>query len=201
MLLFERRAWNRGYQCIAGIDEAGRGPLAGPVVAAACVLPDTFSIEVRDSKQLLPSKRFELFQKLIASCDYGIGIVEAQIIDEINILQATFEAMILAINNLSKKPDYILVDGPYLPKKSIIAGEPIIRGDEQSASIAAASILAKVTRDKIMDEWHDQWPQFGFHENKGYPTPKHLAALSVHGPTSIHRKTFAPVRSRLCQEV
>lgn len=186
-----------GYTLIAGVDEAGRGPLAGPVVAAACILPEGLFIEgINDSKELLPEVRAEIYQKLINHPDilYGVGIVEAIIIDQINILRATFEAMVAAVAKLPKKPDYVLVDGPMTPFVKI-PSHGIIKGDSKALSIAAASIIAKETRDQIMVQHDATWPQYGFKGHKGYATPQHYAAIHAHGPCPIHRMTFEP----LCQ--
>ena len=198
---FETQATERGFQRIAGIDEAGRGPLAGPVVAAACILPVHAEIEgVDDSKKLTPQQRDQLFQAIttLSGIDYGIGIIEACIIDEINILQATFQAMLVAIAGLSKPPDYLLIDGNQT-LKTPIAQEAIVKGDGKSQSIAAASILAKVTRDRLMKEkWHPAFPQYGFDTHVGYGTKKHLQAIEKYGPCPIHRRSFDPIKS-LCQ--
>jgi ribonuclease HII len=190
--VFEEKARQRGGQVIAGVDEAGRGPLAGPVVAAACILPEGTVIEgIDDSKKLLPLKRYQLYEKILnlPGVVFGVGVVDSIRIDQVNILKATFEAMIIAIASLSKKPDYLLVDGSQLPPLDISA-EAIIGGDGLCQSIAAASILAKVRRDRMMLEFHEKWPQYGFHKHKGYGTKEHLAALSIYGPSPIHRRSF-----------
>ncbi len=197
MMLWETKAKMRGFNCVAGVDEAGRGPLAGPVVAAACILPEGTLIEgVNDSKKLLPSERFKIFQQILAlaEVDYGIGIVDALIIDQVNILQATFQAMIAAISRLSQKPDYILVDGNKMPSTHI-PGEAIVKGDSLSQSIAAASIIAKETRDQLMKVYHEEWPEYGFKSHKGYGTQEHLLAIQKHGPCAIHRMSFEPLKS------
>jgi ribonuclease HII len=199
LMVWENDARVRGFKQIAGVDEAGRGPLAGPVVAAACILPEgTFIEEIDDSKKLLPSIRFEIFQKLIALCDYGIGIVDAQIIDQINILQATFQAMLIAISRLNGQPDYLLVDGNKMPMTSI-PGRAVVKGDSLSQSIAAASIIAKETRDQLMCAFDEKWPQYNFSSHKGYGTEEHLLAIQKYGPCPIHRMTFAPLKKRKCQ--
>ncbi len=185
--------------CIAGVDEAGRGPLAGPVVAAACILPPSFLLEdLNDSKQLSAAKREDLYQALTKDSEvvYGIGIVEADEIDRINILQATFLAMQQAISALSVSPDYLLIDGNQLPKLSIPA-IALIEGDARSISIAAASILAKVTRDRILDQFDQEFPLYGFKKHKGYATLEHRQAIERHGPCRIHRKSFEPIKSLL----
>jgi len=197
MVAKEKEARLLGYQRIAGVDEAGRGPLAGPVVAAACVLPEGVLIEgIDDSKKLLPSERFRIFQEIISlsGVDYGIGVVDALIIDQINILQATFQAMLIAISKLAQRPDYLLIDGNRKPSTPIPA-EALVKGDARSQSIAAASILAKVTRDELMLPFDAQWPQYGFANHKGYPTEEHLNAIAQHGPCPIHRMSFAPLKS------
>ncbi|MFI5334734.1 MAG: ribonuclease HII [Chlamydiales bacterium] len=192
LLLYEKEVRGRGHTLIAGVDEAGRGPLAGPVVAAACILPhDYFLAGVDDSKKLSTKQRFSLFHEITSDPEitYGVGIIDAQIIDEINILKATLEAMLLAVARLATKPDYILVDGPHLPPFSIPA-QGIIGGDALSLSIAVASIIAKETRDQMMLHYHTLFPQYGFERHKGYCTEEHVAALKEHGPCSLHRKTF-----------
>lgn len=199
MMLWETKAWSNGFRRIAGVDEAGRGPLAGPVVAAACILPEGVVIEgLDDSKKLAPSKRFEIFQKIISlsEVDYGIGIIDALIIDQINILQATFQAMIVAISALKQKPDYLLIDGNKMPVIDI-PGKAIIKGDSLSQSIAAASVIAKETRDQLMNLYHEKWPQYGFKQHKGYGTQAHLLAIENHGPCQIHRMSFQPLKSNM----
>ncbi len=198
---FERAAARSGAKIIAGVDEAGRGPLAGPVVAAAVILPDGFKLRgLNDSKQLTAERRDEFFQVLTGDprVVFGVGIVEADWIDRINILQATHRAMAEALRRLPVQPDHVLVDG--LPVKSFtIPQTAIVKGDARSFSIAAASVIAKVTRDRLMLALHVQYPVYGFDQHKGYPTPDHLAALRAHGPCPIHRRTFGPVRERLVQ--
>ncbi|MBT3394258.1 MAG: ribonuclease HII [Waddliaceae bacterium] len=194
---YERDAERQGYNIIAGVDEAGRGPLAGPVVAAACIIPPQHYIEgLDDSKKLSPKKRKALYDLLIANpnISYGVGIIEPEIIDEINIFQATILAMINAVDALKIPPQYILVDGLSLPHKTIPT-QKIIKGDTLSYSIAAASIIAKETRDNIMLEYHKQYPQYSFDKHKGYPTKTHVACLHEYGPTPIHRMTFKGLRA------
>lgn len=200
MLHYEKCAYQCGFFHVAGVDEAGRGPLAGPVVAAACILPRGRLIEgVNDSKQLKPSKRYEVFQRILEApgVTYGIGVVDAGLIDEMNILQATFQAMLAAISQLFIPPDYLLVDGNQFPP-TLIPGKPIIKGDLLSLSIAAASIIAKEKRDQIMRSYDEKFPQYGFSRHKGYGTPQHLRAIQEHGPSEIHRKSFL---SKLVKEV
>jgi ribonuclease HII len=193
----ENRMRKQGFRVIAGVDEAGRGPLAGPVVAAACIIPEGVYVEgVDDSKKLAPSKRFELYQILTRHPDieFGIGIVESTIIDQINILQATLRAMVAAIAYLRTKPSCALIDGNRLPKMDLpLFG--IVGGDRCSQSIAAASIIAKETRDAMMRDFHLLWPEYGFDSHKGYGTQEHLAAIKKFGPCPIHRKSFEPIKS------
>lgn len=194
LVQFEGEARRQGYQLVAGIDEAGRGPLAGPVLAAACMIPDGIYFPgIDDSKKLTPAQRDVLYVK-ITSCAgvcYGIGLSSVAEIDEINIFQATIRAMLRAVAALVNVPDYLLVDGMNLPHPSIPCLK-IIEGDAKSQSIAAASILAKVTRDRMMEEYDQHWPQYGFKQHKGYGTRQHLDAISVHGACPIHRTTFSP---------
>ena len=196
--LFEKEATQRGYKDIAGIDEAGRGPLAGPVVSAAVVLPPTFSLSgVTDSKKLKPKKRAGLYDKIYTQAlSIGIGIVDAVEIDRINILQASLLSMAIAVDNLSPQPDCLLIDGTFnisshLPQKAIP------KGDSLSISIAAASIIAKVTRDRLMENYHHYYPQFGFSQHKGYPTKAHREAIRKFGCSPIHRRSFKGVREYL----
>jgi ribonuclease HII len=188
---FECHARQSGYRMIAGIDEAGRGPLAGPVVAAAVILPPDYRHpEINDSKQLTPGKRERLHEVIKADAlAVGIGVVEAFVIDRMNILQATLMAMRDAVLDLSQPPDYLLVDG----KNRIDVRTPqetIIRGDARSISVAAASIIAKVSRDRIMEIYHRQFPQYNFLKNKGYGTGEHREAILRCGPCKIHRLSF-----------
>lgn len=196
---FEIAARKKGFNIIAGIDEAGRGPLAGPVVAASCIFPKDFFLPgVDDSKKLSPARRHYLYQELINNSEvtYSVGIVDQAVIDEINIYQATIKAMIAAVDGLNRKPDYLLVDGLELPHPSI-PGEGIIKGDQRSHLIAAASIIAKETRDLMMIEFHEKWPQYGFDRHKGYGTRAHLEAIHQHGPCPLHRISFEPIKSML----
>ena len=176
---------------ICGIDEAGRGPLAGPVVAAAAVLPKDCQIfYLNDSKKLSEKKRYLLFDEIKEKAvAYGIGIVSPQVIDEINILQATYEAMRQAISQLNVIPEILLNDAVTIPGVDIMQ-VPIVKGDAKSVSIAAASILAKVTRDRMMMEYDQIYPEYGFAKHKGYGTAAHIAALKEYGPCPIHRRTF-----------
>jgi len=197
---FENEARKSGYSLIAGIDEAGRGPLAGPVVSAAVVLPETFCVDdVDDSKKLTPKKRLDLFPEIQkAALAVGIGIVEAETIDCINVLQAALLSMAKAVENLAIQPDYLLIDGPFqipldLPQNALP------KGDSLSTSIAAASIIAKVTRDRIMADFDRIYPEYGFSKHKGYPTKAHRAAIRKYGCSPIHRKTFKGVKEYLTE--
>jgi ribonuclease HII len=203
LLHFELQAWERGYKRVAGIDEAGRGPLAGPVVAAAVVFDRTYlesEIDkslagITDSKLLSRAKREAFYDLLVKSpfVEVGVGSAEADEIDRVNILRATHSVMSRAVAGLSPTPDHVLVDGlpvPGLPCPSTA----IVRGDSQSLSIAAASIVAKVTRDRIMCEAGSKYPVYGFPEHKGYGTKAHVRALFEYGPCAIHRRSFQPVK-------
>ncbi len=192
---FEALAREAGHVMVAGIDEAGRGPLAGPVVAAAVVLPPDFRLDgVNDSKQLTPRSRDKLFQEISdhPQIKVGVSIVSNFEIDQLNILKASHHAMRQAIKDLTVQPDFLLIDGLPVPNMPI-ACQSIVKGDSKSASIAAASIVAKVTRDKLMVEFDCHFPGYGFARHKGYATKQHLAALEKLGPCEIHRRTFAPV--------
>ena len=192
-LEFEKEIWAKG-RIPAGVDEAGRGPLAGPVVAAAVVLPDGCEIYgLDDSKKLSHSKRQTMSDEIkTVAISYAIGIVEPEEIDRINILCASLLAMEISVKKLTTKPDYLLIDGNQ-KTSLLLMQETIVKGDSKSCSIAAASILAKVTRDSIMEEYHSQYPQYNFKSHKGYPTKEHYSALREHGPCPIHRKTFRGV--------
>ncbi len=207
----EKKLWKKGYKYVVGLDEAGRGPLAGPVVAVAVVFLNLNNLklfknlkleiknllsEIKDSKQLFPAKREKLYKILINSdfINWGVGIVSEKVIDKINILEATKMAMGKAINKLKVKSeklkiDYLILDGNFklnlkIPQKSII------KADEKVFSCAAASIIAKVTRDRIMEKLHKKYPEYGFNKHKGYPTKAHFANLVKYGPSKIHRKSF-----------
>jgi len=186
----------KGFLRIAGIDEAGRGPLAGPVVAAAVVLKSGVKIEgLRDSKKVQDKERDFLFRKIQeVSLDIGIGIVTPEEIDRLNILRATKLAMQLAVEKLSVCPDFLIIDALSLPKIPIRQISPV-KGESISASVAAASIIAKVTRDKIMNDYHNQYPVYNFKKHKGYSTREHLRLIRLHGPCPIHRKSFFGVMS------
>jgi len=190
-LNWERKLWQAGYPHVAGIDEAGRGPIAGPVIAAAVIFPKNLkSFEVDDSKKLSPKKRAELFDIIMEKAlAVGIGSCNEKIIDEINILQATYRAMSDAIASLLICPDYILVDGWEISHLAI-PQTAIIKGDQKCFSIAAASIIAKVTRDNIMTDYDKEFPNYAFAQHKGYPTRLHIEAIEKHGFCEIHRTSF-----------
>lgn len=194
MSVFEETAKEKGFSFIAGVDEVGRGPLAGPVVAAAVILSGKEPLlGLNDSKKLSLRKREELYDVICEKAlAIGVGQVEAPEIDQINIYQASKKAMELAINNLSKEPDYLLIDAMHV--NIPLPQEKIIKGDARSVSIAAASIIAKVTRDRMMIEYDQQYPGYGFSNNAGYGTKEHLNGLQTLGITPIHRRTFEPVR-------
>ena len=195
----ERTLYAQGHSCVAGIDEAGRGPLAGPVVAAAVILPGRFSHKLlTDSKKLSPSVRENLHAELTTHTNvrFAIAIVGVEEIDRINILRATHEAMRRAVAALSSVPDHVLIDG--LPVRPFpIAQTALIGGDALSFSIAAASVIAKVTRDRLMVEHDAKFPQYEFARHKGYGTALHLERLKEHGPCDLHRRSFLPVRQAL----
>ncbi len=190
---FENELYNNEINFIAGIDEVGRGPLVGPVVTAAVILPKDFYDErINDSKKLTEKKRELLYDVIMENAlSVGIGISSPEVIDEINILNATKKAMIEAINNLSIKPEHLLIDAVKLDID--IPQTSIIKGDAKSQSIASASIIAKVTRDRMMVELDKKYPMYDFKHNKGYGTKKHIEALYKYGPLKEHRKSFAPV--------
>lgn len=190
MAAFERSCSEQEYIC--GVDEVGRGPLAGPVVAAAVILPkDCLIPYINDSKKLSPVKREKLFEEIMNSAiSVGFGSVDNTVIDEVNILNATFRAMNGAIGALSKKPDFVLVDGNKMIPGLSIPQKAVVKGDEKSLSIAAASIMAKVLRDRQMEEFHKHYPMYDFASNKGYGSKKHMEGLRAFGLSPIHRKTF-----------
>lgn len=195
---FEKALTAEGFCAIAGVDEAGRGPLAGPVVSAAVILPAEFNAAgVNDSKKLTLRQRERLYTLIYAQATaVGIGIVDPVEIDRINILQATRLSMAMAVSHLKPRPDYLIIDGNFdipatLPQQSIV------KGDARSVSIAAASIVAKVSRDYLMQRYHEDYPHFGFDRHKGYPTKAHKAAIAQHGPCLIHRRSFKGVREHI----
>jgi ribonuclease HII len=199
LLSLETSLWKQGYRAVAGVDEVGRGPLAGPVVAACVVFPqDLFLPEVNDSKKITAKKRERLFDQILRNAhEVGIGIVGEETIDRMNILNASLKAMWKAVRKLKSEPEFVLVDGnqriPNLPLPQM----PVIKGDSKSLSIAAASIVAKVIRDRIMFNCHRRYPEFSFAAHKGYATKTHVEALQAFGPCRIHRRSFKLVK--LCR--
>ncbi len=202
MLTEERQAWSSGCARVAGVDEAGRGPLAGPVFAAAVCFPSGLFaagipsklVGLTDSKKLSAAQRDRYFDQLVQlpDIDYGIACADVAEIDEINILQATWRAMHRAVDGLKQSPDLVLVDGPHLPKWPY-PSRPLVRGDSRSLSIAAASVLAKVSRDRAMLDLDRRYPNYGFARHKGYGTKAHLEALRRYGPAPCHRRSFRGV--------
>ncbi|WP_079529829.1 ribonuclease HII [Halobacillus hunanensis] len=194
MLSMENEARTSGKVWIAGIDEAGRGPLAGPVVAAAVILPASFYLEgLNDSKQLSAFQREQFFEKIKIQADYGIGTASNEEIDQWNIYQATKLAMKRAVEQLPHAPDHLLIDAMTLERMPCTQ-QSLVKGDQRSVSIAAASIMAKVTRDRVMKKIGEQYPAYDFASNQGYGTKHHLHALETYGHTPYHRKSFAPVK-------
>ncbi len=191
---FEEKLYDEGFHLICGVDEAGRGPLAGPLVVAACILPPFLRIEgINDSKQLSAKKRKELYKVIVKNAlAYKIVFVTEEDVDSLNIYQATKKGMLMAIAGLKHKPDYALIDAMPLGELEI-PHNSIIHGDARCASVAAASILAKVTRDEYMEKMDIKYPYYGFKKHKGYGTKAHMQALEKYGPCKIHRKSFAPV--------
>lgn len=189
---YEKQFWQKG-ELVAGVDEVGRGPLAGPVVTAAVIIDHNFDLlEVNDSKKLSPEKRLQLYPKILSEAvSVGIGVKSAVVIDQINVYEADRQAMAQAVKALDVKPNALLVDAMNVPVD--LPQIELIKGDAKSNSIAAASIVAKVFRDKLMDDYDKIYPQYGFPRNAGYGTKEHIDALKKYGPTPIHRKTFAPV--------
>lgn len=200
MLRYEKELYQQGYQAIAGIDEVGRGPLAGPVVTACVILPKNCKIKhLNDSKKIPKNHHEEIYQEILArALGIGIGIVDNNVIDQINIYEATKVGMLQAINQLKgevTKPDYLLIDAMHL--ETSIPQQSLIKGDANSLSIAAASIVAKVTRDRMMADYANNYPGYAFEKNVGYGTKEHLEGLKKYGITPIHRKTFEPIKSML----
>ena len=195
---YEKELYKNNINYIAGTDEAGRGPLYGPVVAACVVLPKSFKLEgLNDSKKLTEKKRNEYYNYLIENIIYGVGIVSAEEIDEINIYEASRKAMKIAIEEVRKQTtvQYILTDA--MPINLDIPVKPIIKGDAKSITIAAASVIAKVTRDKMMYKIDEKYPQYGFKNHKGYPTKKHIEAINKYGLIDGYRKTYGPIKKYL----
>lgn len=199
-LSFESAARAQGFAAICGVDEVGRGPLAGPVTAAAVILdPDRIPPGLNDSKTLTEARRAALFPAIMATAQVSIAHASVEEIDALNILRASHLAMERAINGLSTNPDHALIDGNLIPKGLTIPATAIVKGDARSLSIAAASIVAKVTRDRIMVDLAQQYPAYGWNVNAGYPTPAHLRALLDFGITPHHRRSFKPVHNILYQ--
>lgn len=195
---FEKDARSKGHILVAGVDEAGRGPLAGPVVSASVILPDDFDHRgITDSKKLTPKKRDYFFDYLMENALHiGVGIVNNDLIDTMNILRASLFSMLKAVNSLDVTPDFLLIDGIF-KIESHIRQLPVKSGDSLSVSIASASIIAKVTRDRIMDDYDMIYPEYGFRTHKGYPTSAHKAAIARSGASPVHRKTFRGVKEYL----
>jgi ribonuclease HII len=196
---YEEKKIKKGYKVVVGVDEAGRGPLAGPVVAAACFVPLHVHIEgIHDSKKLNEEQRELLYEKLVNHPDvkYAVHVNSPQRIDEINILQASLESMVKASEQLDPPADFVFVDGNRMPPSIKVEAETVIKGDSKVFSIAAASVIAKVTRDRLMVEYDKKYPMYGLAQHKGYPTVAHMSAISKHGPCEIHRMTFAPLRPK-----
>jgi len=201
MLSFEKELWRKGYRYVAGVDEVGRGPLAGPVVAAAVIIPIGSDLSgITDSKQLSAPQRKEAYARILALCltggfvGIGIAAVSAKAIDRIGILNASLLAMRRAVAKLSPAADYVLVDGLFVPKGLSVAAQAIVKGDNLSRSIAAASIIAKVTRDRLMTKLDPRYPQYNFARNKGYGSPEHRNAIMKYGGTAHHRASFSPLK-------
>jgi ribonuclease HII len=194
---YENKLYNKGIKYIGGVDEVGRGPLVGPVVTACVVLPKNYKLEgLTDSKKLTPKKRDKFYDIIMHDAiSVSIGMKDAKIIDEVNIYEATKLAMMDAINGLNKKPEHVLIDA--MPLDISIAHTSIIKGDAKSLSIAAASVIAKVTRDRMMDELGIKYPMYNYKKNKGYPTKEHIEAINKYGIIEGYRKTFGPVRDYL----
>ena len=198
---FESAARARGLACVAGVDEAGRGPLCGPVVAAAVVLdPARLPEGLNDSKKLTARARARLHEAVLATAQVGVGLASVEEIDALNILRASHLAMLRAVAALPQAPDHLLIDGNLLPRGLTVSAEAIVKGDARSLSIAAASVIAKVERDRIMVDLAQQHPGYGWDRNAGYPTKDHLAALANLGVTPHHRRSFRPVHNMLYQE-
>lgn len=196
MYNYERQFWARGCELVAGVDEAGRGPLAGPVSVAAVILPhDLYLPKINDSKKLSAKVRDELYDEIMAKAlAVKTALVDAKTIDRVNIYQATINGMYESIFGLSQEPQAVLIDAVKLDNLPMVS-ESIIKGDAKSASIAAASIIAKVNRDRLMDEYDKQYPEYGFAQHKGYGTAQHIEAIKKYGPCPIHRLSFEPIRS------
>lgn len=201
-LFFEKELWGKGYKLVAGVDEVGRGPLAGPVVAACVIFPEDIDIPgIDDSKKLTSKKREELYKKIKESAlDFGVGIVKEKEIDKLNILRASLKAMHKAVSGLKNTPHFILIDGNQKIPDLKLPQLPVVKGDSLSLSCAAASIIAKVERDNLMRKFHRKYPQFSFDRNKGYSSKVHLEALQKCGPCKIHRRSFKRVMECLVKQ-
>jgi ribonuclease HII len=201
LIEYEKSLLPSESRLVAGVDEAGRGPLAGPVLAAAVIMPNSTPIEgIFDSKALTQKERERVFLRIVSlAIDIGVGLADPDMIDKINILQATIQAMYAAIENLLVRPDYVLIDAVHIPALDGdgIQQKSVIKGDQKCYSIAAASIVAKVIRDRLMNKLHIKYPSYNFAQNKGYGTKEHLEALVKVGPSPVHRKTFKRVKE-LC---
>ena len=196
-LSIEKKLWSQGFDLIAGVDEVGRGPIAGPVVAAAVILKKNYiPTGIDDSKKISPLGRELLFEQISKNSYIGIGVADVECVDTINVLNATKYAMNTAYKRLEKKPDILLVDGNF-EISGEIANIPIIKGDEKSISIAAASIIAKVVRDRIMDKFSFVFKKYTFSKHKGYPTKHHIKEIEKYGVLDLHRKTFSPVNEMI----
>ncbi len=193
----------KGYQAVCGVDEVGRGPLAGPVVAAAVIIPKGVVLDgLTDSKRLSPARREEFFEHIVElALPCAVGIIDHECIDRLNILKASLMAMRKAVMDLRKAPDFVLVDGDYPVPNIPFPQYAVVGGDRTCQSVAAASVIAKVTRDRIMDRYQQLYPVFSFSQHKGYPTPAHLDELRRHGPTEIHRRSYKPVADLLREHV
>jgi len=201
-LFYERDLWGKGYKLVAGVDEVGRGPLAGPVVAACVIFPeDIYLPEVDDSKKLTAAKREELYHKIKEDAlDFGVGIIQEKEIDKLNIFRASLKAMQKAISSMKNTPSFLLVDGNQKIPHLEIPQLPVIKGDTLSLSCGAASIIAKVERDRLMKKLHKKYPQFSFDQNKGYASKDHLEALRRYGPCKVHRRSFKRVIECMVQQ-
>jgi ribonuclease HII len=195
---YERQFYQRGHTLVAGVDEVGRGPLAGPVIACAVVLPRDFDVEgVDDSKLLSPARRLAVFPHIAAKClAWAIGCIDVETIDRLNILRASLMAMHRAICELPLAAEAVIVDGNHKIPDLPLPQMPVVKGDQKSISVACASIMAKEVRDRLMEDYDRQYPGFGFGDHKGYATPEHLAALDKLGPVPIHRKSFRTIREQ-----
>ena len=198
---YEQAAYDKGYQVIAGCDEAGRGPMAGPLTVAACVFnPGYYDERINDSKQLSEKKREALYDLIIENAKaYSIIVIDEKKVDELNVYEASRQGMIEAVKTLGIDVDYVLTDA--MPLRNEMAHEAIIKGDAKSISIAAASILAKVTRDRLMKQYDEMYPEYNFKKHKGYPTKEHKELLKKYGPCKIHRRSFGPVKECLNEQL